>query len=347
MIKEDQLEKMDLDWNSLGYKFRQTDVNYISYWSAGQWDQGRLIRENTITISLGSTALHYGQECFEGLKAQSARDGRVLLFRPDQNALRMQASARGILMPEVPTEKFLDACKQVVSANLRWVPPYGTGATFYLRPLLFGHGDNLGAKPAQEYIFAIFGCPVGPYFNGGMKPISVIVSRYDRAAPFGTGHIKVGGNYAGALRHRYEAQQAGYADCLYLDAQTHTYIDELGGANLFAITKQNILVTPQSPSILPSITRRSIVELAATYLGMTVEERPLAIAELENFVEVGACGTASIITPVGSIFYEGKMHTFYGDGNEAGPITRQLYELLTAIQRGDQKGPAGWVVEVN
>jgi branched-chain amino acid aminotransferase len=340
------VEKVKLDWNRLGYEYRRTDVNYISYWKDGQWDHGALIRENTVTISLGSTALHYGQECFEGLKAKTTRDNRVLLFRPDQNALRMQASARGILMPEVPTEKFLDACRQVVRANLRWVPPYGTGAAFYLRPVLFGHGDNLGAKPAQEYIFAIFGCPVGPYFKGGMQPIRVMVSEYDRAAPLGTGHIKVGGNYAGALRHRYEAQQAGYADCLYLDAQTRTYLDELGGANLFAITREDVLVTPQSPSILPSITRRSVVELAATYLGIAVEERPVAITELENFVEVGACGTASIITPVGSIFYEGKVYTFYGEGNDVGPVTKQLYDLLTAIQCGDHDAPEGWIVEV-
>lgn len=340
------MEKVNLDWQNLGYGYLQTDFNYISYWKNGAWDDGCLIRENTVTISLGSTALHYGQECFEGLKAQTANDGRVLLFRPDQNAQRMQASAQGILMPEVPTEKFIDACRQVVRANLRWVPPYGSGAAFYLRPVLFGHGDNLGAKPSKEYIFAVFGCPVGPYFKGGLQPIQVIVSDYDRAAPRGTGAIKVGGNYAGALRHRELAQQAGYADCLYLDAKTRTYLDEIGGANLFAITTAQTFVTPQSPSILPSITRRSVAELAARYLNLRVEERPVAITELDDFVEVGACGTAAVITPVGGICYHGTLHTFYGAGQEAGPVTKQLYNLLTAMQRGDQTAPEGWLVDV-
>lgn len=340
------MDKVNLDWGNLDYSYKRTDFNYISYWKDGKWDTGKLVRENTVTISIGSTALHYGQECFEGLKAQTAKDGRVILFRPDQNAKRMQDSARGILMPEVPTEKFLDACIQVVKANLRWVPPYGFGAAFYLRPLLFGHGDNLGAKPSKEYIFSVFGCPVGPYFKGGLTPIKVIVSDYDRAAPLGTGAIKVGGNYAAGLQHREFAKKAGYDDCLYLDAKTHTYIDELGGTNFYGITRDHVLVTPTSPSILPSITRRSVVEIAAKYLGLKIEERPVSIAEIADFVEAGACGTAAVLTPIGSIFYNGNLHTFYGDGKEAGPMTKKLYDTFTAIQRGEHEALDGWLVEV-
>jgi branched-chain amino acid aminotransferase len=304
------------------------------------------VKENTVTISLGSTVLHYGQSCFEGLKAQRAKDGRILLFRPDQNAKRMQDSARGVLMPEVPDQKFLDACMQVVRANMAWVPPYGTGAAFYLRPVLFGHGDNLGAKPSSEYLFAVFGCPVGPYFKGKLTPITVIVSDYDRVAPVGTGSLKVGGNYAASLMARYIAKKAGYADCLYLDPKTRTYIDEIGGTNFFGITRDNIFVTPKSPTILPSITQRSTTEIAQKYLGMRIEERLVPIAEIDKFIEAGACGTASVIAPIGSIFYQDRLHTFYRDGREAGPITTQLYDTLTAIQRGDHEAPEGWLVEV-
>lgn len=340
------MDKVDLDWGNLDYSYRRTDFNYISYWKDGKWDKGRLVKENTVTISIGSTALHYGQECFEGLKAQMAKDGNVLLFRPDQNAKRMQESARGIMMPEVPEEKFLEACMQVLKANMRWVPPYGFGAAFYLRPILFGHGDNLGAKPSKEYIFCVFGCPVGPYFKGGLTPIHVSVSEYDRAAPLGTGAIKIGGNYAGALKHRYLAKEAGYADCLYLDAKTRSYIDELGGTNFFGITRDNTLVTPESPSILPSITRRSVTEIAGKYLGMKVKEYPVPIAEIDTFVEAGGCGTASVIVPIGSIFYNGKLHTLYGDGKEAGPITKKLYDILMAIQLGEHEAPDDWIVQV-
>jgi branched-chain amino acid aminotransferase len=258
----------------------------------------------------------------------------------------MQTSARGILMPEVPTEKFLDACQQVVNANRRWIPPYGSGAAFYLRPVLFGHGDNLGAKPAKEYIFAIFGSPVGPYFKNGFRPITVMVSDYDRVAPVGTGALKVGGNYAASLAVRARAKEAGYADCLYLDPKTRTYIDEIGGTNFFGITGNNRFITPDSATILPSITRRSVAEIAARYLGMAVEERLVPIAEIADFVEAGACGTASVITPIGGIFYQGSLHTFYRDGQEAGPGTRRLYDVLTAIQCGDHDAPEGWIFEV-
>lgn len=340
------MEKVQLDWGNLGYGYIRTDYNYISYWKDGKWDAGKLTQDNTVTISIGSTALHYGQECFEGLKAQTAKDGRVLLFRPDQNAKRMQDSARGIFLAEVPEEKFVDACVQLVKANLHWVPPYGSGAALYIRPFLFGHGDNLGVKPSKEYIFCIFCSPVGPYFKGGLTPVFFTVSEYDRAAPRGTGALKVGGNYAASLKPRTLAQEAGFADCVYLDPQTHTCIDEVGAANFFGITKANIVVTPKSPSILPSITRRSVVAIAQRYLGLKIEERPIPITEIDTFVEAGACGTAAIIAPVGGIFYNGEMHTFYNEGKEAGPITKKLYETLTAIQRGEHEAPEGWLVEV-
>ncbi|PIE33132.1 branched chain amino acid aminotransferase [candidate division KSB3 bacterium] len=340
------MKKTGIDWKNLGYGYTQTDVSYISYWKEGGWDEGVLTPETTVTISIGSTALHYGQECFEGLKAQRAKDGGILLFRPDQNAKRLNNSARGILIPEVPEEMFINACLQVVKANQRWVPPYRTGASLYLRPFLFGHGDNLGAKPADEYMFCIYCSPVGPYFKGGLKPIHLCVSNDDRAAPRGTGALKIGGNYAGGLRIRSEAKKAGFDDCLFLDAQTRTYIDELGGANFFGITANRRLVTPQSPSILPSITRRSVMEIADTYLDIPSEERPVPITEIDEFVEAGACGTASIIAPIGSIFYEGTRHTFYGNGQDVGPVTQQLYDTLTAIQCGDHDAPEGWMVEV-
>lgn len=340
------MDKVDLDWKNIGFKYRKTDFRYIAYWKDGKWNEGKLIEDNMITISEGSTALHYGQECFEGLKAQTAKDGRVLLFRPDQNAKRMRDSAQGLLMAEVPEEMFIDACIQVVKANMRWVPPYGVGASFYLRPYLFGHGDNLGVKPSLEYIFSVFGCPVGPYFKGGLIPVNFIVSEYDRAAPAGTGALKVGGNYAASLKPHDLAVKAGYADCIYLDPKTRAYIEEVGAANFFGVSKDNKVVTPKSPSILPSITRRSVLEIAEKRLGMEVEERPVAIDEIEEFVEAGACGTAAVITPIGGIFYNGKLHTFYGDGKEVGPVTRKLYNMLTAIQKGEEPAPEGWLVEV-
>ncbi len=340
------MEKVALCWEELGYGYTRTDYNYFSHWKGGAWDAGKLVTENTVTMSIGSTALHYGQECFEGLKAKTARDGRVLLFRADQNAKRMIESARGILMPEVPEGKFVDACRQLVKANLRWVPPYGSGAAFYLRPFLFGHGDNLGARPADEYIFCVYGSPVGPYFKGGLQPIRLCVSDFDRAAPRGTGALKIGGNYAAGMRIRQLTKDAGYDDCLFLDAESRTYIDELGGSNFFGITKEHLFVTPESPSILPSITRRSVMEIAEKYLGLQVQERPVRIDEIGNFVEAGACGTASAITPIGSIVYHERLHTFYGDGKEAGPVTKQLYETLTAIQCGDREAPEGWMVEI-
>jgi branched-chain amino acid aminotransferase len=323
----------------------KTDFRYVSWWKDGKWDDGKLVEDNTITLSEAANVLHYGQECFEGLKAYRTKEGKIQLFRPDLNAKRMQDSARKILMPEIPVEKFIDACDQVVKANEAYVPPYGTGATLYLRPFLIGAGENIGVKPADEYLFGVFCMPVGAYFKGGMTPVNFMVTEYDRAAPNGTGAAKVGGNYAASLLPHEEAARKGYADCIYLDPATHTKIEEVGAANFFAITKDNKFVTPNSPSILPSVTRRSLLQVAKDYLGMDAEERDVYIDELDQFAEAGACGTAAVITPIGGIEYKGKFHVFYSE-TEVGPVTKKLYETLTGIQFGDIKAPEGWIHEV-
>lgn len=336
---------VDIDWGKLGFNYIKTDYRYISYWRDGKWDEGRLTEDNVLHISEGSTALHYGQQCFEGLKAYRTKEGKIQLFRPDRNAIRMQESCKRILMPEFPIDRFIDACIQVVKANEAYVPPYGSGATLYLRPFMIGVGDNVGVKPASEYIFSVFCTPVGPYFKGGLKPVNFMVSDYDRAAPFGTGAAKVGGNYAGSLLPHEIAVKRGFADCIYLDPATHTKIEEVGAANFFGITRDNKFVTPKSPSILPSITKYSLLHVAKEYLGMEVEERDVYIDKLDEFVEAGACGTAAVITPIGGIEYKGKLHVFYSE-TEVGPVTRKLYETLTGIQFGDIEAPEGWIVEV-
>jgi branched-chain amino acid aminotransferase len=336
---------VNIDWGKLGFNYMKTDFRYISFWKDGKWDEGKLVESNMLTISEGSTALHYGQQCFEGLKAYRTKDGKIQLFRPDQNAKRMINSCRRLLMPEVPEEKFIDACIQVVKANEAYVPPYGTGATLYLRPFVIGVGDNLGVKPAPEYLFGVFCSPVGPYFKGGLSPVNFMVSDYDRAAPYGTGAAKVGGNYAGSLLPHEIAVKRGFADCIYLDPLTHTKIEEVGAANFFGITKDDKFVTPKSNSILPSITKYSLMHVAKEYLGMEVEERDVYIDKLDEFKEAGACGTAAVITPIGGIEYKGKLHVFYSE-IEVGPVTRKLYDTLYGIQFGDIKAPEGWLVEV-
>ena len=340
------MEKVNLDWGNIGFSYRKTECRYIAHYRDGKWGKGDLDTGNTITINEGSQVLHYAQECFEGMKAQSAKDGRVLLFRPDQNAKRMNVSTTSLLMPEVPEEMFLDGCYQVVKANMNWVPPYGSGAALYIRPYMFGHGENIGLSPASQYIFSIFVCPVGPYFKGGLTPIKLTTSEYDRAAPMGTGAYKVGGNYAASYKPHDLAVKAGYTDCIYLDPKTHTYIDEVGTSNFFGITADNTFVTPKSPSILPSITKYSLMHIAKEYFGMKVEERPVSIHELDQFVEAGACGTAAVIVPIGEITHDGKRQTFYEDGKEAGPMVKKLYETLTGIQRAEIDAPEGWIVEV-
>lgn len=339
------MQKKDINWAELGFSYIKTDKRYISYWKDGKWDDGQLVEDNKISISEGSTCLHYGQECFEGLKAYSTKDGEIQLFRPDENAKRMQKTCEQILMPAVPVDKFIDACMQVVKANEAWVPPYGFGATFYLRPYVIGVGDNIGVRPADEYIFGVFGMPVGPYFKGGMNPVNFITTDADRAAPHGTGKIKVGGNYAASLRPHLEAVKKGFADCIYLDPLTHTKIDEVGAANFFGITKDNIFITPDSTSILPSITKRSLLYVAKEYLGMEAVERDVYVDKLHELAEAGACGTAAVITPIGGIEHKGKMHVFYSE-TEVGPVTKKLYETLYGIQMGDIEAPEGWIFKV-
>ncbi|WP_279381184.1 branched-chain amino acid aminotransferase [Fusibacter tunisiensis] len=338
-------KNVSIDWSKLGFSYTKTDLRYISMWKDGKWDAGKLVEDNMISISESSTALHYGQQCFEGLKAYRTPNGEIQLFRPDENAKRMQRSCRRVLMPEIPVDKFIDACMQVVKANEHFVPPYGSGATLYLRPYVIGVGHNIGVKPAPEYLFGVFCVPVGPYFKGGMAPVNFTIADMDRAAPHGTGAAKVGGNYAGSLLPHEEAVKRGFADCIYLDPATHTKIEEVGAANFFGITKDNKFVTPASPSILPSITKYSLMVLAEKYLGMTVEERDCLVEKLDEFVETGACGTAAVITPIGGIEVDGKLHVFHSE-TEVGPVTKKLYDTLVGIQFGEIEGPEGWIYKV-
>ena len=339
------MQKKDIKWTELGFSYIKTDKRYLSYWKDGKWDDGQLVEDNMLKISEGSTCLHYGQECFEGLKAYSTKDGGIQLFRPDENAKRMQKSCERLLMPLVPVEKFIDACMQVIKANEAYVPPYGTGATFYLRPFLIGIGDNIGVRAASEYIFGIFGMPVGPYFKGGMSPVNFITTDADRAAPYGTGKNKVGGNYAASLFSHSEAVKKGFADCIYLDPLTHTKIDEVGAANFFGITKDNKFITPESSSILPSITKFSLLHVAKEYLKMEALEGDVFIDKLDDFAEAGACGTAAVITPIGGIKHNGVLHVFHSQ-TEVGPVTKKLYDTLYGIQMGDVKAPEGWIYKV-
>lgn len=336
---------VDIDWKNLGFSYMKTDLRYVSTWKDGNWDEGKLVEDNMLTISEASCALHYGQQCFEGLKAYRAKDGSIQLFRPDQNAKRLNNSCERVMMAQVPEDKFIDACIQVVKANEHYIPPYGTGGALYLRPFVIGVGDNLGVKPAPEFIFSIFCVPVGAYFKGGMAPVNFMIADYDRAAPAGTGAVKVGGNYAGSLMPHQVAVDKGFADCIYLDPATHTKIEEVGAANFIGITKDNKFVTPNSPSILPSITKYSLMHLAKEYLGMEVEERDVLIDNLGEFAEAGACGTAAVISPIGGIEHKGNMHVFYSE-TEVGPVITKLYETLVGIQYGEVEAPEGWIVEV-
>ena len=335
-----------LDWKNLGFSYIKTDYRFIAHWKDGKWDNGELTTDSTLHIHEGSTALHYGQQCFEGLKAYRCKDGSINLFRPDQNAKRMQNTGARLLMPQVPTELFIRACKEVVKANEKWLAPYGSGATLYLRPFVIGVGENIGVRPAPEYIFSVFCCPVGAYFKGGMKPSNFLVTDYDRAAPHGTGGVKVGGNYAASLLPHELAAERKFADAIYLDPKTHTKIEEVGAANFFGITRDNKFITPLSPSILPSITKYSLLYLAKERLGMETIEGDVYINELDQFAEAGACGTAAVISPIGGIQYGDDFHVFYSE-TDVGPITKRLYEELTGIQFGDVEAPEGWIVKVD
>ncbi|OHO36728.1 branched chain amino acid aminotransferase [Streptococcus sp. HMSC034F02] len=337
---------VNLDWENLGFSYMKLPYRYLAYYKNGQWEKGELTEDATLHMSESSPCLHYGQQAFEGMKAYRTKDGSVQLFRPDQNAKRLQRTSDRLLMPQVPTDMFVDAVKQVVRANEEYVPPYGTGGTLYIRPLLLGVGDIIGVKPADEYIFTVFAMPVGNYFKGGLIPTNFIVSdKYDRAAPYGTGAAKVGGNYAASLLPGQMAHERKFSDVIYLDPATHTKIEEVGSANFFGITKDNEFVTPYSPSILPSITKYSLLYLADHRLGLKAIEGDVPIDDLDRFAEAGACGTAAVISPIGGIQHGDDFHVFYSE-TEVGPVTRKLYNELTGIQFGDVEAPEGWIVKV-
>lgn len=340
------MEKKNLDWGNLGFGYVTTDKRYVSNWKDGQWDEGALISDPEVRINECAGILQYCQEVFEGLKAYTTKDGSIVTFRPDLNAERMMDSAARMEMPQFPKERFLEAIDQVVSANAAWVPPYGSGATLYIRPYMFATGPVIGVKPSKEYQFRVFATPVGPYFKGGAKPITLCVSDFDRAAPRGTGHIKAGLNYAMSLHANVTAHAAGFDENLFLDPGTRTYVEETGGANFLFVTKDGAVVTPKSDSILPSITRRSLVTVAEKILGLKVEHRPVKFTELRDFAEAGLCGTAAVISPVGRIVAKDEIISFPSGMDEMGPVTKKLYETLTGIQMGDIEGPEGWIRKI-
>ncbi len=337
------MEKKQIDWANIGFGYIKTDYRYVSNYKNGAWDSGELTTDDTITMSECAGVLQYAQTVFEGLKAYTTEDGHIVMFRPDLNASRMVDSAKRLEMPPFPEERFLEAVTEVVKANAAYVPPYGSGASLYIRPYMFGSSPVIGVKPAEEYQFRAFVTPVGPYFKGGAKPITIKVSDFDRAAPCGTGHIKAGLNYAMSLHAIVTAHEEGYAENMYLDAATRTKVEETGGANFIFITKDNKVVTPKSDSILPSITRRSILHVAKEYLGLEVEEREVLLSEVKDFAECGLCGTAAVISPVGKIVDHGTEICFPSGMEEMGPITKKLYDTLTGIQMGRIEAPEGWI----
>ncbi|XDP50765.1 branched-chain amino acid aminotransferase [Streptococcus sp. CP1998] len=338
---------VSLDWENLGFSYMKLPYRYLAHYRNGAWEKGELTEDATLHLSESSPSLHYGQQAFEGLKAYRTKDGSIQLFRPDQNAKRLQRTADRLLMPQVPVDMFVDACKAVVKANEEYVPPYGTGATLYLRPLLIGVGDIIGVHPADEYIFTIFAMPVGNYFKGGLVPTNFLIQdEYDRLCTTWYRGAKVGGNYAASMLPGKIAHDRNFSDVIYLDPATHTKIEEVGSANFFGITASNEFVTPLSPSILPSITKYSLLYLAEHRLGMTPIEGDVFINDLDRFVEAGACGTAAVISPIGGVQHGDDFHVFYSE-TEVGPVTRKLYDELTGIQFGDVEAPEGWIVKVD
>jgi branched-chain amino acid aminotransferase len=339
-------EKQDIDWGSLDFRYMRTRARYVSHFQNGAWDEGKLTEDATVAISESAGVLQYAQTIFDGLKAYTTEDGRIVTFRPDQNAQRMEASALRLEMPVFPQERFLSAIRQTVLANADYVPPYGSGATLYLRPYLFGSSPVIGVKPADEFQFRVFATPVGPYFKGGVKPLTLCVSDFDRAAPRGTGHVKAGLNYAMSLHSLVTAYKAGFNENVYLDSATRTKVEETGGANFLFVTKERKVVTPKSDTILPSITRRSLVYVAQEYLGLETEEREVRLEELADFMECGLCGTAAVISPVGKIVDHGKEICLPSGMSAMGEITQKLYDTLTGIQMGRIEAPEGWIYEV-
>ncbi|MCM1119322.1 MAG: branched-chain amino acid aminotransferase [bacterium] len=337
------MEKKNIDWSNLGFGYVQTDYRYVSNFTKGAWDEGVLTQDANIVLNECAGVLQYAQTIFEGLKAYTTEDGHIVTFRPDLNAERMMDSAARLEMPVFPKERFIDAVNQVVAANEAYVPPYGSGATLYLRPYMFGMNSVIGVKPADDYQFRIFCTPVGPYFKGGAKPLTIRVSDFDRAAPNGTGHIKAGLNYAMSLHAIVSAHHEGFDENMYLDPGTRTKVEETGGANFLFVTRDNKVVTPKSNSILPSITRRSLVQVAQEYLGLEVQEREVLLEEVQDFAECGLCGTAAVISPVGKIVDHGKEICMPSGMDEMGPVTKKLYDTLTGIQMGRIQAPEGWI----
>ena len=337
------MEKKQIDWSNLGFGYVQTDMRYVSNFKDGKWDEGGLTPDANVVLNECAGVLQYAQTVFEGLKAYTTEDGHIVMFRPDLNAKRMADSARRLEMPVFPEDRFIEAVAQTVKANAAYVPPYGSGATLYVRPYMFGTNPVIGVKPADEYQFRVFTTPVGPYFKGGAKPITIKVSDFDRAAPHGTGHIKAGLNYAMSLHAIVTAHEEGFAENMYMDAATRTKVEETGGAKFIFVRKDNKVVTPKSDSILPSITRRSILHVAKEYLGLEVEEREVFFDEVKDFAECGLCGTAAVISPVGKIVDHGKEICFPSGMDEMGPVTKKLYETLTGIQMGHLEAPEGWI----
>jgi len=336
------MEKKNIDWSNLSFGYVQTDYRYVVNYKDGKWDEGGLTTDTNIVLNECAGVLQYAQTCFEGMKAYTAENGKIVCFRPDLNATRMAESCRRLKMPVLPEEKFLEAIVETVRANAAWVPPYGSGASLYLRPYMFGSSPVIGVKPAMEYQFRVFATPVGPYFKGGVRPLTLRISDFDRAAPRGTGHVKAGLNYAMSLYAIVDAHEQGYDENVYLDSATRTCIEETGGANIIFI-KGNKLVTPKSDTILPSITRRSLLQVARDYLGMEVEEREVKLTEIGNFEECGLCGTAAVISPVGKIVDHGTEYNYAGFG----PKIQKLYDTLTGIQMGHIEAPEGWITVID
>lgn len=340
------MSNKQLDWSNLGFGYIQTDKRYVANFKNGAWEEGFLTEDANVTLNECAGVFQYAQTVFEGLKAYRTEDGRIVTFRPDLNATRMADSARRLEMPAYPEDKFIEAVEAVVAANADFVPPYGSGATMYLRPYMFGSNPVIGVKPATEYQFRIFATPVGPYFKGGAKPLTLRVCDFDRAAPHGTGHIKAGLNYAMSLHAIVDAHNQGYDENMYLDSATRTKVEETGGANFLFVTKDGKLVTPKSETILPSITRRSLCYVAKEYLGMEVEEREVLLEEVKDFAECGLCGTAAVISPVGKVVDHGTEICFPSGMTEMGPVTKKLYDTLTGIQMGRIEAPEGWIREI-
>ena len=342
-------EKKALDWANLGFQYHRTDFRFSANWKDGSWNEGELVSSEVIAVHEGAPSLHYAQQCFEGMKAQTASDGRVLLFRPNLNTERMDLAAARLLMPAVPRALFMRGVEKAVRANYAWIPPFGSGASLYIRPMLIGVGENLGLKPAQEFEFRVFVSPVGPYYKqAGLSVISLAVSDVDRAAPRGTGSYKVGANYAGGLLATQLAQEVGANEALYLDSKEARYIDEAGSANILICTKDGVLLTPKSDAILPSITRRSIMTLAQEQLGMSTQERPIDLrADFSTFQEAAAGGTAAVLAPIGKIWFDGQWHVVGDAELNVGPTMQHIYDLLVGIQRGEIEDKYGWCHEVS